>query len=275
MRELLNGDIHLVSYITPEGAQHLVVELTRLVLGHEQGSLLQALCSHLIGFLSTHLRHVGVVDGTLTEDDEERDEDQGEDNECHPIGHGTEEEIVESFLAGFARLDIADVLIELLQACLIREVVDSTCSRAFGHIEGEALATSGLVTARGGVEVCELHWRYLVLALMARHNEEVVDLRALETVGSQLGLIGNLRVVLVEVLGNVDDGLLDELEVAHTADDDTQGYRVIGLRRCLIELCRDIKLPHSAREIGRALWQGINLNLDAWSHNLLLDLNIA
>ena len=87
MGELLDGDIQLVADITPEGAQYLVVELAWLVLGHELSCLLQSLGGHLVGLLATHLRHVGIIDGALTEDDEERDEDEGEDNEGDPIGH--------------------------------------------------------------------------------------------------------------------------------------------------------------------------------------------
>ena len=71
---------------------------------------------------------------------------------------------------------------------------------------------------------------------MTGHNEEVVDLRTFEAVGGQLRLVGNLRIVLVEVLGNVDNGLLDELEVTHTTDDDSQRDGVVGLRSSLIEL---------------------------------------
>ena len=110
---------------------------------------------------------------------------------------------------------------------------------------------------------------------MTGHDEEVVDLRAFEAVGGQLRLVGNLRIVLVEVLGDVDNGLLDELEVTHTTDDDAQRDGVIGLRSGLIELGRDIELSHSTREVGRALRQGIDLDLDARCHNLLLDLDIA
>ena len=76
--ELLYRHVQLVADISPQGTQHLVVELAGTTGLHQLVSLLQTLHSYLVGFLATHLADVGIVDGTLTEDDKQRDERQGE-----------------------------------------------------------------------------------------------------------------------------------------------------------------------------------------------------
>ena len=110
---------------------------------------------------------------------------------------------------------------------------------------------------------------------MAGHNEDIIDLRTLQTISRKLRLVGNLRVILVEILGDVDNRLLDELQVTDTTHNDTQRHRIVGFRLRLIELGRDIELSYAAGEVCRTFRQGINLNLDARSHNLLLHLDIA
>ena len=85
VRQLGHWDIELIAHITPQGTQHLVVELVRLVVGHQAGSQLQTLGGHLVGLLTTHLGNIGVVDGTLTEDDKQRDEHHYQRSDDNPI----------------------------------------------------------------------------------------------------------------------------------------------------------------------------------------------
>ena len=56
---------------------------------------------------------------------------------------------------------------------------------------------------------------------MTGHRQKVVDHGALEPVDGQLGLIGELGVVFVEIVGETDNRLFDEFQVSRTADDDT------------------------------------------------------
>ena len=126
-----------------------------------------------------------------------------------------------------------------------------------------------------GVEIDILDRWNLELACMTRYSQEVVDDRALKTVGGQLALVSHLGVVLVEVLGELDLRLLQQFHVAHTTDDDTQLDRIVGLDIGLVNLGRDIERAHTAREIGRTRGQRGHINRDAWRNNLLLDLDIA
>ena len=140
-------------------------------------------------------------------------------------------------------------------------------------MEGRGL--NSFVALSGGIEIGKLYRRDIVLTLVTRHNEEVVDLRTLKARRGKFGLVGNLGLVLIEILWQIDDGLLDELEVARTANDDTQGNGIVGLSLGLVELGRDVELTYSTREGCRALWQRVNLNLDTRSLDLLLNLYIA
>ena len=275
VRELLDRDVEFVAHISPEGSQHLVVELAGLVVGHQTGSLLESLGSHLVGLLATLFDDIRILDGPLTEDNEERDKDQCQHGERYPIASGTEEEIIEGMLTGVARLDIPDVLAQELEILLTGEVADTGRTGALLHLEREAFRLGRLVLMGGRIIIGELDRRYLVLALMTGHGEDIVDHRALQTIGRQLGLIGDLGVILVKIFGELHNRLLDELEIARTTDDDTQRDRVVGLGHGLVELCRDRELPHSTREIGRTSRQRVNLNLNARCYDLLLHLHIA
>ena len=110
---------------------------------------------------------------------------------------------------------------------------------------------------------------------MTRHNQYIVDLRALYTRCGKLGLLGNLRFILVEVLRQSNNGLLDKLKITCSAHDNSQSYGVIGLCLALVQLSRDIEVPHSTRERCRALRKRINLNLYARSFDLLLHLYVT
>ena len=110
---------------------------------------------------------------------------------------------------------------------------------------------------------------------MAGYGEEVVNHGAFQPVGRQLRLVGELGIVLVEVLGELHHRLLDELQVAHAADDDTQLDSIVGLHFRIVELGADIEVPYPTREVGRTLWQRVNLYFHTWSLYLLLHLDIA
>ena len=87
MRKLFDRHVELIAHIPPKGTQHLVVELTRLIVCHQTRSFLQALRSHLISFLTAHLRHVGIIDGTLAEHHKQRYEDESEQRKRDPVGY--------------------------------------------------------------------------------------------------------------------------------------------------------------------------------------------
>ena len=84
-RQLLDGHIQLVAHIAPQGTQRLVVELIGTVVLHQAGGFLQSAGSHLIGHLATRLHQVGILDGSLTEDDKQRHEDQHEHCQVYQV----------------------------------------------------------------------------------------------------------------------------------------------------------------------------------------------
>ena len=110
---------------------------------------------------------------------------------------------------------------------------------------------------------------------MAGYGEEVVNHGAFQPVGRQLRLVSELGIVLVEVLGELHHGLLDELQVAHAADDDTQLDGVVGLHLGIVELGADVEVAYPTREVGRTLWQRVHLYLHPWSLYLFLHFHIA
>ena len=126
-----------------------------------------------------------------------------------------------------------------------------------------------------GVEIDILDRWNLELASMTRHSQEVVDNGTLKTVGGQLALVSHLGIVLVEVLGELDLRLLQQLHVTHTTDDDTQLDRIVGLDIGMVNLGRDIEGAYTTREVGRTCRQRVDINRDARCNNLLLDLDIA
>ena len=79
-------------------------------------------------------------------------------------------------LLGIATLDESDILVKLLQIFLTREIAYRRSTRTLGYIEVEGCGLNSLVALGGGVEICKLYRRNIVLALMARHDEEIVDL---------------------------------------------------------------------------------------------------
>ena len=139
-------------------------------------------------------------------------------------------------LVGIACLDKADVLIKFLQLVLTREIAYSGCTRTLGYIEMEGLCLYRLISLGAGIEIGKLYWRNIVLALMARNNKHIVNLRPLDACSGELGLFSNLWLVLIKVFWQINYRLLDKLEVTCTAYDDTQCDRVVSLSLGLVEL---------------------------------------
>ncbi len=170
---------------------------------------------------------------------------------------------------------MTDILIQQLQIFLTREIAHLRTARAFCNIERKAFRLHCLVLTSSRIEEHKLNWRYLKLTRMAGHSQNIVYHRTFYTIGSQFGLICNLSIVLIEILGELYLRLLDELQVTHTTDYDTQGNRIIRLSLSLVELCRDTEFSYTTREVGGTLRQWVNLYIDARSNNLLLHFNIA
>lgn len=110
---------------------------------------------------------------------------------------------------------------------------------------------------------------------MTRHDEYIVDHRALDTTGGEFGLVGNLRLIFVEVLRHIDHRLLHQFQVTRTTDDNTHRDGIIGFCLGLVELGRDGELTYPTREVCRTLGQRIYLDIDARGHDLLLDLDVT
>ena len=108
--------------------------------------------------------------------------------------------------------------------------------------------------------------------MVARNGEEIVNHIALNTVLREFGLVGDLCVILIEVLRKIDDRLLDELKVAYTTHNDTYRYRVVGLYLALVYLRAYIELTHTARKVCRTLRQRVYL--DGQSRSLYCALNL-
>ena len=104
---------------------------------------------------------------------------------------------------GITHLDMTDILVEFLQILLTRKIVHLSCSRALCHIEHKGLTLNGLVAVGTGIEISKLHGWNLIMSLMARHHQDIVNLRTLQSIGSQFCLIRNLGIVLIEVLWNI------------------------------------------------------------------------
>ena len=84
------------------------------------------------------------------------------------------------------------------------------------------------------------------MPLVAWHGQEIIYHVAFHAIGGQLGLVGDFGIIGVKVFGEFHHRLLDELEVAHTADNHTKGYRLVGFHLFLVELGTDVKLAHTA-----------------------------
>ena len=209
-RETLYWHVEFVAHIPPKGTEHLVVELVGTPVSHQFVGLAQASCRHLVGLLSTHLTDVGIVDGSLAEYHEERYEGNGKECKGNPIGSRTEEEIVDTMQLLWSSLDMTNVLVEKVNI-RTREIAHSAALGSLGDIKREAFALDGGVFVGGSVVIDELHRWYLEFSCISRYGDEIVYHTALNTIGRELGLVGDLGVITVEILGEYNHWLLDKL----------------------------------------------------------------
>ena len=235
MRQLFDRDIKFIAHIAPEGTQHLVVELTRLVLCHQVRCFLQTFRCHLIGLAGTTLGDIGILDGPLTEDHEQRDKHEGHNGERDPIGHRTEEELVDTLLAHITSLDITDITTQLLQILLTREVCHSTRTRTLCHIKDKRFARHRLIGLGSRIKISQTDRRQLIMTLMTGYDKDIINHRSLDTSRGQFGLISHLGLVFIEVLRQFNLRLFYKFQITNTTDRDTQRDRIISLGLCLIE----------------------------------------
>ena len=125
------------------------------------------------------------------------------------------------------------------------------------------------------VEIDVLNGRDLVIALMTGNSQEVVGDGTLKTTRRQLGLVGHLRIVMVEVLGELHLRLLQQFHVTHARNYDTQLDGVVGLHFVLVQLGGNGVAAYTTGEPCRTLRQRVNLNGDARGLDLLLHLDVA
>ena len=216
VRQLLHRNVQLVAHIAPKGAQHLIVEGTGLVLLHQGGCLTQSLGSHLVSTLAATLHQVGILDGTLTENQEKRHERHKEHQHGYPITRTAEEEVTVLLLLHVAKLNVTDILGQQLHILLIREVLNGVATTlALGHFQVEIIRTHRLILLGCSIVIYELDSRNVILTLMAWNGKELVDHRTLDTVCRQLRLVGLLGIVGIEILRELHHGLLNQLQVAN------------------------------------------------------------
>ena len=207
----------------------------------------------------------------MAEHHQKSDKDCQNQPQQNPVGGTSVEHSVVTASLVFSGLDAVNVLILLFGIDGCRRGI----AVAFLNGTVEGLRLNGLIGIKAGIVVGELHGRYLILPLVARHHKEVVNHVALNAVGRQASFVGNLRVILVEVLREIDHRLLDELQVSVSAHHHTKRQRIVGLDGGLIEMSRDVELSDASREVGRTCRQRVNLNLQSRSLNGALHLHIA
>ena len=110
--ELFDRHVELVTNVAPKRTKHLVVEFVLLAASHQFCGFLQSFGGHLVSLAGTLFHDIGILDGSLTEDDEERDEAQQQQRQAHPIFRRGKEELVDSALKGIAGLDVMDVAVQ-------------------------------------------------------------------------------------------------------------------------------------------------------------------
>ncbi len=108
-RELADGDVKLVADISPEGAEHLVVELAVVVLAHQFVGLAETFCCHLVSLLGAQLHDVGILDSTFAEHYQQHYERCDEETQDEPVVGAVEEHSLGAgnlHLAGLYRMNI-------------------------------------------------------------------------------------------------------------------------------------------------------------------------
>ena len=124
-------------------------------------------------------------------------------------------------LTGVTRMDIVYVAIQQLHILLSRISADITRTATFGHIKRKTFSSNGLILTVVDIVVDIFDGRNLKLACMSGHSQEVIDDRALQAISGKFALIGYLGIILVEVLGEFDFRLFQQLHITQTADNDT------------------------------------------------------
>ena len=124
-------------------------------------------------------------------------------------------------LTGVTRMDIVYVAIQQLHILLSRISADITRTATFGHIKRETFSSDSLIFTFVDIVIDILDGRNLELACMSWHSQKIIDDRAFQTISGQLALIGHFGIILVEVLGEFDFGLFQQLHITQTADNDT------------------------------------------------------
>ena len=243
--ELLSLHVESVADVAPQCAEHLVEELARIALQHQLIGLLQADGSHLVGVLALVAEEVAVLLGPLAERVGHGEEHDDQQHDRRPPACRSEEEVGPVLEDRASRLDRTDV------ARLLAEVADLARIVARQHLKFEGMGADGLVGLRLHVKIGEGDRRDRVVSLLAGHGQEIIDNVALDTVVRQSGLVRHFRVVLVKRLREVGLGLLDQFEVARSADDDAQRDRLSRLHLRFRQLARDVERSHASREVAR------------------------
>ena len=271
VRQFCDGNIQLVAHISPQRTKHFIVEFTLLLLLHQAVGYLESLGSHLVGLLTLTFHDVGILNGTTAEHDEQRDKQQQEEGQQHPIARTSKEEVVDVLMFPLACFQRMDVLI------LFLGIVDghTATTLSFLYIQFEGLRLDGPIGIGIGVVIDELYWRNGVFALVSGHGKEVVDHVTLHAIGSQLRLVGDFRVVFVKVFREIHYRLLNEFQVSCTAYHHTNGDGFIGFYLVLVELAGDVETSYATREIIGLVGQRVHLNGDAWRLDATFHFNVA
>ena len=139
-----------------------------------------------------------------------------------------------------------DVLILLLCKDSCRSI-----AVALLHIHFKGLSLNGLIGIGRRVIIGKLYRRNLILTLIARNHQEIIDHITFHTISCQLGLIRDFRVILIEIFREVGYWLLDKLQISNTTHNHPKGNGIIGLYLSLIELGRNVEFSNTSREISR------------------------
>ena len=121
-------------------------------------------------------------------------------------------------LLAVAGLDASDILAGVV-AAVVNDV--RLAAAALCHVNLKALCLYGLVGIGRGIIICELYRRNGIVALIARNSQNVVHHVSLQAISGKLGLVRNLRVVLVPVFRELHLWLLDKFQVASTTNNNS------------------------------------------------------
>ena len=77
------------------------------------------------------------------------------------------------------------------------------------------------------------------MTLMTGYDKDIVNHRSLDTCRGQLGLIGNLGLVFIKVLGQFHLRLFHQFQVTYATDCNAQCDRIVGLGLRLVKRGRN------------------------------------